>query len=237
MRHMCSCRREVPVFVEEIFPRPSLVCEMIHNDHLATPQKMTDSSGTLVWAADYRPFGEATIDQPATITNSFRFPGQFFDAETGLNYNSFRDYDPDIGRYSEADPLGLYGEGNLYLYVAGNPLNAGDLFGLSENKDCSYYQNVCMQHPTLYYCFTVQFVCKNWPDKKMDDLLDKNGWSGCVRSCLQDFDKTYHCADTQNCQRLILFPLSEPMVQSGFEPCAIGAHAYCFTKCYQDTPN
>ena len=77
-----------------------------HNDHLATPQKMTDASGAVVWSADYKPFGEATITI-STITNNLRFPGQYFDAETGLNYNYFRDYNPVIGRYIEADPIGL----------------------------------------------------------------------------------------------------------------------------------
>jgi uncharacterized protein RhaS with RHS repeats len=65
----------------------------IHNDHLGTPQKMTDSSGAVVWAADYKPFGEATVTV-STITNNLRGIGQYFDAETGLNYNYFRDYNP-----------------------------------------------------------------------------------------------------------------------------------------------
>jgi uncharacterized protein RhaS with RHS repeats len=66
-----------------------------HNDHLATPQKMTDSSGAVVWSADYKPFGEATVTV-STITNNLRGIGQYFDAETGLNYNYFRDYNPAI---------------------------------------------------------------------------------------------------------------------------------------------
>ncbi len=57
---------------------------MIHNDHLGTPQKMTDASGTVVWAADYKPLGEATITV-STITNNLRFPGQYYDVEAGLN--------------------------------------------------------------------------------------------------------------------------------------------------------
>ena len=72
-----------------------------HNDHLATPQRMTDSTGTVAWAADYKPFGEATATV-STITNNLRFPGQYYDAETGLNYNYYRDYSPAIGRYVEA---------------------------------------------------------------------------------------------------------------------------------------
>ena len=103
---------------------------MIHNDHLATPQKMTDSSGTVVWAADYKPFGETTVTV-STITNNLRFPGQYFDVEAGLNYNYFRDYNPVIGRYVQADPLGILGgENHLYVYAYNNSLGFYDPEGL-----------------------------------------------------------------------------------------------------------
>jgi RHS repeat-associated protein len=103
---------------------------MIHNDHLGTPQKMTDASGTVVWTADYKPFGEATITV-STITNNLRFPGQYYDAETGLNYNYARDYNPVIGRYVEADPIGInYGQNHLYVYVNNTPLMKKDPSGL-----------------------------------------------------------------------------------------------------------
>jgi RHS repeat-associated protein len=100
-----------------------------HNDHLATPQRMTDSSGTVVWSADYKPFGEATVTV-STITNNLRFPGQYYDSESGLNYNYFRDYNPAIGRYNEADPIGLDGGLNSFVYVQNNPVNRIDPFGL-----------------------------------------------------------------------------------------------------------
>jgi RHS repeat-associated protein len=112
------------------FPyEPKSLDGMIHNDHLGTPQKMTDSSGQVVWAADYKPFGEATITV-STITNNLRFPGQYYDAETGLNYNYFRDYNPVIGRYVEKDPIGQRGGFNLYRYVGNNPNNRKDPYGL-----------------------------------------------------------------------------------------------------------
>ena len=104
-----------------------------HNDHLATPQKMTDSSGVVVWSADYKPFGEATITVSA-ITNNLRFPGQYYDAETGTLYNYFRDYNPFTARYIQADPIGLKGGLNPYRYVQ-NPINFVDPLGLFGTND------------------------------------------------------------------------------------------------------
>jgi len=77
---------------------------------------MTDSTGVVVWAATYEPFGKATITVEQ-ITNNLRFPGQYFDAETGLCYNWNRDYNPQLGRYIESDPIGLKGGINLFAYA------------------------------------------------------------------------------------------------------------------------
>jgi RHS repeat-associated protein len=59
-----------------------------------------------------------------------RFPGQYYDAETGLNYNYFRDYDSATGRYVESDPTGLWAGVNTYTYVLGNPIWSADPVGL-----------------------------------------------------------------------------------------------------------
>lgn len=92
---------------------------------------MTDASGTVVWAADYKPFGEATVTV-STITNNLQLPGQYYDAETGLNYNYYRDYNPMIGRYIEWDPIGLKGDDlNLYAYIR-NPIRFIDPRGLEK---------------------------------------------------------------------------------------------------------
>jgi RHS repeat-associated protein len=100
------------------------------NDHLGTPQKLTAINGAVVWAAKYTSFGEANVDGSSTVTNNLRFAGQYYDNGTGLQYNYHRYYDHRIGRYLNADPIGLAGGINLFLYSTNNPINITDRFGL-----------------------------------------------------------------------------------------------------------
>ncbi len=95
------------------------------NDHLGTPQKIIAANGTVVWAAGQDAFGNATVEVEQ-IVNNLRFPGQYFDQESGLHYNWHRFYDPETGRYVSADPIGLNGGINLYSYVEGDPANFND---------------------------------------------------------------------------------------------------------------
>ena len=99
-----------------------------------TPQQLVDAQGTVVWQAAYLPYGEAKVLK-ATVQNNLRFPGQYFDAETGLHYNWNRYYNPKTGRYITADPIGLAGGMNLYAYADGNPVNAVDLEGLYRSPE------------------------------------------------------------------------------------------------------
>jgi RHS repeat-associated protein len=62
---------------------------------------------------------------------NLRFAGQYYDKETNLHYNYFRDYDPSIGRYVSSDPIGLAGGLNTYAYVENNPLRFVDPMGLT----------------------------------------------------------------------------------------------------------
>ena len=99
------------------------------NDHLGTPQKMTDKNGSVVWSANYRSFGDVSVEFES-VTNNLRFPGQYYDVETGLHYNFHRDYSPKMGRYLEIDPIGIKGGINLYAYSFVNPIKFRDSMGL-----------------------------------------------------------------------------------------------------------
>jgi RHS repeat-associated protein/uncharacterized repeat protein (TIGR02543 family) len=108
----------------------------IHADHLGTPRKIIrPGDNKVVWSWESEAFGNSLPDQnPSGLGNfvfNLRFPGQYYDQETGLFYNGFRDYDPQTGRYSESDPIGLNGGINTYAYVRGNPVNLIDPLGLS----------------------------------------------------------------------------------------------------------
>ncbi|MEO3430525.1 RHS repeat-associated core domain-containing protein [Pelagibius sp. CAU 1746] len=100
----------------------------LHTDHLGTPQAMTDANAQVLWWRDQTPFGQ-TVAAGGFSQNPLRFPGQFADAESGLAYNYFRDYDPALGRYIQSDPIGLRGGLNTYGYVGGNPLTRIDPYG------------------------------------------------------------------------------------------------------------
>ena len=107
----------------------------VQSDQLGTPRvvsRITDHRP--VWRWDPDPYGAVAPNQNpygyGTFVYNLRFPGQYYQAETGLYYNFFRDYDPQTGRYLESDPLGLNGGINTYAYVQGNPMSHVDPMGL-----------------------------------------------------------------------------------------------------------
>jgi RHS repeat-associated protein len=107
----------------------------LHTDHLATARLATNAAGAIVWSWEGEAFGATLPDEDPdndgqlTIIN-MRFPGQYFDGETGLHYNYFRYYDPGTGRYVSSDPIGLDGGVNTYVYVDSSPLSLIDPNGL-----------------------------------------------------------------------------------------------------------
>ncbi len=77
-------------------------------------------------------FGASGDLLESKITMNLRFPGQYFDGETGTHYNLYRDYSPVQGRYMQSDPIGLGAGVNLHIYVGARPLISRDSLGLQE---------------------------------------------------------------------------------------------------------
>jgi RHS repeat-associated protein len=99
----------------------------LHADHLGTPRIGTNASRQVTWRNRSDAFGIPELSDTAVVR--LRFPGQLSLGVAGLNYNYFRDYDPQIGRYLESDPIGLKGGLNTYGYVEQNPLRYVDPTG------------------------------------------------------------------------------------------------------------
>jgi len=111
-------------------------------DQLGTVREVADSNGRAVWFWGGEPFGASSPDENPSgfgpFTNHSRFPGQYVDAGSGLNYNVSRDYDASTGRYIQSDPIGLRGGSNSYGYVGGNPLKFADPLGEQETTLDAY---------------------------------------------------------------------------------------------------
>jgi RHS repeat-associated protein len=102
----------------------------IVTDLVGTPTELIDPDGNLDWRFHANLWGNATPTTESAVDCPLRFPGQYHDSETGLNYNYHRHYDPTTGRYTSPDPLGLAPAPNPYTYVH-NPIDALDPLGLA----------------------------------------------------------------------------------------------------------
>jgi RHS repeat-associated protein len=121
----------------------------VHADHLGSSRAVTrPSDNNLMWQWDnLDPFGANPPNEnpsgQGVFKHNLRFPGQYYDAETGAHYNYFRDYDPIVGRYSQSDPIGLRSGTNTYVYVSGNSLLWSDQYGLAGGGFSTRYGNWC----------------------------------------------------------------------------------------------
>lgn len=118
-----------------------------HNDVSGIPDELTCPAGRIVWQAQYKTWGNSIAElwEPVatdcagqqsdqSAAQNLRFQGQYLDRETGLHYNTFRFYDPDIGRFVSPDPIGLNGGNNLFQY-APNPISWFDPWGWTAQGD------------------------------------------------------------------------------------------------------
>ena len=126
--------------------RPELVYYQL--DHLGTPIAAHNAKGEAVWTAEYEAWGRIrneTVSDGLKANIPFRFQGQYYDEESGLHYNRFRYYDPEIARFVSQDPIGFAGSDNFYEY-APNPIRWVDPYGLAPCKKKVANPRINMEH-------------------------------------------------------------------------------------------
>lgn len=125
----------------------------IATDLIGTPTELIDESGDIAWRSRATLWGTTTWARDSSTYIPLRFPGQYYDPETGLHYNLFRHYDPETGRYTSPDPLGLAPAPNPVAYV-GNPHSGSDPLGLMPK-------------------YTKEEKAQKRIDKVVDDVIDR----------------------------------------------------------------
>ena len=126
-----------PLWQHQPVEKPFNAMAWYQCDHLGTPMELTAQRGEIAWSGTYQAWGlakEKCTDSAIreNIRNPLRFQGQYFDTETGLHYNRYRYYDPQVGRFISKDPIGFAGGLNVYAY-APNPVGWVDPFGLAKS--------------------------------------------------------------------------------------------------------
>ncbi|MEW1686951.1 putative T7SS-secreted protein [Streptomyces sp. NPDC091263] len=101
----------------------------IVTDLIGTPSELIGEAGEIAWRTRRTLWGVTSWSVKSTTYTPLRFPGQYFDPETGLHYNFHRYYDPETARYVSPDPLGLIPAPNPVAYVR-NPHLWFDPLGL-----------------------------------------------------------------------------------------------------------
>ena len=131
---------------EQSEAQPELVYYQL--DHLGTPIAAHNAKGEAVWTSEYEAWGRIrnkTVSDGLKVNIPFRFQGQYYDEESGLHYNRFRYYDPEIARFVSQDPIGFAGSDNFYEY-APNPIRWVDPYGLAPCKKKVANPRINMEH-------------------------------------------------------------------------------------------
>lgn len=207
----------------------------IHADHLNSPRLIANQAGQTVWRWDQQePFGVNVPDENPSGLGAFefpmRFPGQYFDKETNLHYNYFRDYDPSLGRYEESDPIGLHGGINTYLYVGAAPLNEVDVFGLA-NGPAIKGLRLGKPWPIPNPYGSGKEACRYYDDRCKASGCPPDTYACNARKCCESFDDT----DSNRCTRKCLIEYDERNCsgRSGADlaACRFRAHQICYLSC------
>ena len=192
-----------PEHQEQSETQPELVYYQL--DHLGTPIAAHNAKGEAVWTAEYEAWGRIrnkTVSDGLKANIPFRFQGQYYDEESGLHYNRFRYYDPEIGRFVSQDPIGLQGGMNLFEY-APNPIIWVDPWGL-QKREPNYGRTACglkgmVKFQDHHIISDTNKYTKNHP------LLIKAGGVGLLQNprnkIMLPTDPSYHRTKSIHCGR------------------------------------
>jgi RHS repeat-associated protein len=145
---------------------------------------------------------------------NLRFPGQYFDVETGKHYNYFRDYDPAIGRYVESDPAGLRAGLNTFGYADVSPILFTDRFGLMSDSGCCARSNTLNQGGGdggwVVCCEGRKVACvaNNVPNSNNDKV------NKIFKDCAEQHERR-HFQDMDNCPTCTMGPVRIETFKSG----------------------
>jgi len=144
------CLLLIPTFLLATTPAhaafvPGEVFYYYHTDHLGSSNITTDRNGNVIQQYEYKAYGDKRFLQDNAAGHpeydpTYRYTGQAFDDDTGLYYYGARYYDPELGRFTQADTMvpsaAIPQTLNRYAYCGNNPLKyvdpTGHDFGLTE---------------------------------------------------------------------------------------------------------
>ena len=183
--------------------QPELVYYQL--DHLGTPIAAHNAKGEAVWTAEYEAWGrirQETVSDDPKANVPFRFQGQYYDEESGLHYNRFRYYDPEIGRFVSQDPIGLDGGLNIYVYVK-NPVQWVDPSGLDSkwvrNWKDRYGRTLAADHQVHHIIPKDQNIvrlaralCSNFDEHSAENLIALPETSAVISQSGNGYGKTIH---------------------------------------------
>lgn len=133
-------------------------------DHLGSPKELITVDEGVVWRENTKAWGRKINANTYTFEQPLKFPGQYEDEETGLFYNRYRYYDPDLARYTTSDPVGLAGGLNQGIYAA-NPINWIDPLGLAKYAIIGEGQSGVEAYASL---MSIRFPCDEFRTIKKD---------------------------------------------------------------------
>jgi RHS repeat-associated protein len=183
----------------------------IVTDLVGTPTELVDEHGALAWHTRTTLWGTTAWAANSTTYTPLRFPGQYYDPETGLHYNYFRHYDPETARYLSPDPLGLLPGPNPDAYVD-NPATESDPLGLFTCK----VENALKSWQSRRYQFgSHEFVLDK---KNMAHVLERHHpefWDGSVKQKQSFFNSKMSVQDVEDAITETLKQNREKLVSRG----------------------